>query len=103
MDPVYERCCGLDIHKDTIVACLRTPDSAGRPQQEIRTFGTVTEEILALGDWLAKAGGTHVAMEATGVYWIPVYDLLEAEGFRPRRSKTWQPAVLRRIVQRSDC
>jgi transposase len=77
MEVLYERCCGLDIHKDTVVACLLTPGTAGRPQQEIRTFGTMTAELLALGDWLAEAGCTHIAMESTGVYWKPIYNLLE--------------------------
>jgi transposase len=77
MDPIYECCCGLDIHKDTIVACLRTPAAVGQPAQTIRRFGTMTADILALGDWLAAAGCTHVAMESTGVYWKPLFNLLE--------------------------
>ncbi len=77
MDVVYERCCGLDIHKKTVVACLITPGADGKPQKEIRTFGTMTDELLQLADWLAAAGCTHVAMESTGVYWKPVYNLLE--------------------------
>src|SRR5579859_5161929 len=72
LEPLYARCCGLDIHRDTIVACLLTPGGAGRRAKEIRTFGTVTDEILALGDWLAEAGCTHVLMESTGVYWKPL-------------------------------
>ena len=77
MDVLYERCCGLDIHKDTILACLRTPGPAGKVVQEIRTFGTMTADLLALGDWLAAAGCTHVGMESTGVYWKPIFNLLE--------------------------
>jgi transposase len=76
-EPLYERCCGLDIHRDSIVACLLTPGVPGRRTHEIRTFGTVTDEILALGDWLAEAGCTHVLMESTGVYWKPIFNLLE--------------------------
>ena len=68
MDALYERCCGLDIHKRTVVACLVVPGPDGRPVKEIRTFGTMTDELLALSDWLAGAGCTHVAMESTGVY-----------------------------------
>ncbi len=72
MDVVYERCCGLDIHKRTVVACLVVPEADGsgdRPRKEVRTFGTMTDDLLALADWLAAAGVTHVAMESTGVYW----------------------------------
>jgi transposase len=78
MDALYERCCGLDIHKRTVVACLIVPGPDGTPAKEIRTFGTMTDELLALADWLAGAGCTHVAMESTGVYWQPIYNLLEA-------------------------
>jgi len=79
MDVVYERCCGLDIHKRTVVACLLTPGAAGQPVKELRTFGTVTDELLALAAWLQDAGCTHVAMESTGVYWKPVWNLLEEQ------------------------
>jgi transposase len=77
MDVIYERCCGLDIHKRTVVACLIVPAPGGPPRKEVRTFGTMTEDILALGDWLAAAGCRHVAMESTGVLWKPIYNLLE--------------------------
>jgi transposase len=77
MEVVYPRCCGLDIHKKTIAACLIVPGDDGAPRKEVRTFGTMTEELLALGDWLASAGCTHVAVESTGVYWKPIYNLLE--------------------------
>jgi transposase len=77
MDVVYERCCGLDVHKKTVVACRITPGEGRAPRKEIRTFGTMTEDLLALGDWLAAEGVTHVAMESTGVYWQPVWNLLE--------------------------
>jgi transposase len=73
MEVLYERCSGLDVHKRTVVACVRT--AAG---QQTRTFGTTTEALLALGDWLVAQGVTHVAMESTGVYWQPVYNLLES-------------------------
>ena len=75
MDVVYPRCCGLDLHKAKIVACRLVRD--GQPMKEIRTFGTMTADLLALADWLRAAGCTHVAMESTGVYWKPVYNLLE--------------------------
>jgi transposase len=77
MDVLYERCCGLDIHKRTVVACVITPAPAGKPMQEVRSFGTMTDDLLHLADWLATNGVTHVAMESTGVYWKPVWNLLE--------------------------
>jgi transposase len=76
MDIVYPRCCGLDIHKRTVVACVLTPGADGQPHKAVRTFGTMTADLLDLADWLAAAGGTHVAMESTGVYGKPLYNLL---------------------------
>ncbi len=66
---VYERCCGLDIHKQGVGACLLTPGAGVQPVKEVRSFGTMTADLLALADWLTAAGCTHVAMERTGVYW----------------------------------
>jgi transposase len=77
MDVLYERCCGLDIHKRTVVACLVVPGPGGQPAKEVRSFGTMTDELLQLADWLAANGVTHVAMESTGVYWKPVWNLFE--------------------------
>jgi transposase len=77
MELVYERCCGLDVHKNMVAACLITPDAMGRPMKQVRTFRTITSDLLALGDWLRAAGCTHIAMESTGVYWKPIYNLLE--------------------------
>jgi transposase len=78
MEVVYARCCGLDLHKRTVVACLLTPGPRGKPTKEVRTFGTMTDDLLALADWLTAAGCTHVAMESTGVLWKPIFNLLEA-------------------------
>jgi transposase len=77
MDLMYERCCGLDIHKKVVVACLIIPGPDQKPRKEIRSFGTMTADLLELSDWLFEAGCTHVAMESTGVYWKPIYNLLE--------------------------
>jgi transposase len=77
MEILYERCCGLDVHKRTVVVCLLMPGPTGAPSKQIRTFGTMTADLLALSDWLAAAGCTHVAMESTGVFWKPIYNLLE--------------------------
>lgn len=79
MDAIHERCCGIDVHKRTAVACVITPGRApgSAPRKEVRTFGTMTDDLLALGDWLAAEGVTHVAMESTGVYWKPLWNLFE--------------------------
>jgi transposase len=77
MEVLYPVCCGLDVHKASVTACLRAPRERGDRRQEVRTFGTTTGELLRLVDWLRTAGCTHVAMESTGVYWRPVYNLLE--------------------------
>jgi transposase len=77
MEVVHARCAGLDIHKKSVVACRVVPDAEGAPLKEIRSFGTLTRDLLALADWLAEGGVTHVAMESTGSYWKPLYNLLE--------------------------
>jgi transposase len=77
MDILHACCAGLDVHKKTVVACVRRQDSGGRAHQQVRTFGTMTRDLLALADWLAEHGVTHVAMESTGVYWKPIWNLLE--------------------------
>ena len=77
MDMIYEVCCGLDVHKRTVTACLRTAGSHGERRGAVRTFGTMTRELLELSAWLTSAGCTHVAMESTGVYWRPVWHILE--------------------------
>jgi transposase len=77
MDVIYSRCCGLDIHKKTVVACLISSAQGEPPQKEVRTFRTMTAELWLLADWLQAAGCPHVAMESTGVSWRPVYNLLE--------------------------
>lgn len=76
---IYKRCCGLDVHKKVIVACLLILESDGELRKEIKKFGTMTKDLLALLDWLQQAGCTHVAMESTGVYWKPIYNILEGQ------------------------
>jgi transposase len=73
----HPRCCGLDVHQKEVQACLLVSDAAGRARPEVCTFATTTDALLALLDWLLAQGCTHVAMESTGVYWKPVYNLLE--------------------------
>jgi transposase len=76
MEVLYPRCCGLDVHRETVVACVRLQDHR-RKRTEVRSFGTTTSQILELHRWLTEEGCTHVAMESTGVFWQPVFNLLE--------------------------
>src|SRR5216684_1796348 len=75
MRVVHERCCGLDVHKRTVVACVLTAEG-----QEPRNFWTMTRDLLALGEWLRSRDVNHVAMESTGVFWLPIYNVLEDTG-----------------------
>jgi transposase len=77
MDLIIARCAGLDVHKKTVMACVRLQGAAGTVTQEVRTFGTMTKELQRLRAWLETCGVTHVAMEATGVFWKPVWHVLE--------------------------
>jgi transposase len=77
MQVVHERCCGLDVHKRSVVACVLITRPDGAVERQVRTFKTMTTDLLALADWLQRLEVTHVAMESTGVYWRPVYNLLE--------------------------
>jgi transposase len=80
MDRLIERCAGLDVHKDTVAATVRTPGAArGERQQETQTFPTTTKGLLVLLDWLQSHNVTVVGMESTGVYWKPVFYALEAD------------------------
>jgi len=72
MDVTYDRCAGLDVHKKTVVACVMSPEG-----QETRTFNTMTQDLLEMADWLVQRQVTHVAMESSGVFWKPIYNLLE--------------------------
>src|ERR1700694_5009509 len=77
---LYEGVAGLDVHKDTVVACVRIM-AAGKTTRECRTFATTTEQLVALRAWREECRCTHVAMEATGVYWMPVFRVLDAGKF----------------------
>jgi len=79
MRVVYTHCAGLDVHKRTVVACCLTPDPQGGWRHETRTFPTMTVDLLALADWLRERDVTHIALESTGEYWRPVFNILEAE------------------------
>ena len=75
MEIVHTCCCGMDVHKKTVVACLLGPSG-----KTVKTFGTMTADLLAMNAWLREQGCQMVAMESTGSYWKPIYNLLEAEG-----------------------
>ena len=75
MQVVHHSCCGLDVHKKTVVACVLTAKG-----KQTRTFGTTTRELLELADWLAEGRISHVAMESTGVYWMPLLQLARGPG-----------------------
>src|ERR1700676_1929527 len=74
---LYRCCAGLDVHKKTVVACLMLTAASGKVSREVRTFATTTVGLQQLADWLASQGVTHVAMESTGIYWRPVFTILE--------------------------
>ena len=78
MEVIHKRCAGLDVHKETVVVCVRVRER-GEVRQEVRRCVTTTAGLLELGEWLHQAGCTHVAMEATGVYWKPVWHILEGD------------------------
>jgi transposase len=77
MDAIVERCCGVDVGEASLTACLLVGKSEEKPRKTLRTVGTVTQDLIGLRDWLISEGCTHVAMEATGVYWIPIFAVLE--------------------------
>src|SRR5881296_2043014 len=77
MERQLERCAGLDVHRDTVAACVRVPGRGGHREQHVQTFGTTAAELLRLREWLEAHGVTDVAMESTGVYWKPIYYVLE--------------------------
>src|SRR3954471_24239367 len=80
VDIVHSRCAGLDVHKETVVACVRLA-SGDKVSREVRTFGTTTSGLLALLAWLTEMAWTHVALEATGIYWRPVWNILSDGAF----------------------
>ena len=81
IEAVLERCAGLDVHQETVVACVLSGALNEAPHKEIRTFGTTTEELIVLGQWIVETGCSHIAMESTGVYWKPIWNVLEAFDF----------------------
>jgi transposase len=80
MDVLIERCCGIDVHKAAVVACVVIADGGKKPRKEIRRFSTFTKDLVTLREWLVASGVTHVGMESTGSYWKPIFVVLEEEG-----------------------
>lgn len=78
MEILYPRCAGLDVHKETVTACILTPGDSGEASRQIRQFKTTTSELRSLAQWLGQERVTHAAMESTGVYWKPVFNILES-------------------------
>jgi len=79
METMFDRCAGLDVHKKTVEVCVRVREGSGGLFTETRHFETMTRDLLALADWLSGHGVTHVVMESTGVFWKPIYNILEGE------------------------
>jgi transposase len=79
MEVLYPCCCGLDVHKKSITACVLWAEEKGKSRKEKRRFGTFTQDLLRLADWLRECRVTHVAMESTGAYWKPVCNILEGQ------------------------
>src|SRR3954471_5249738 len=77
MDILHRVCAGLDVHKKTVVVCVRSIDPDGAVRKQVRTFGTMTANLLELADWLDAEGVRHAAMESTGIYWKPIWHILE--------------------------
>ena len=77
MEILFPRCCGLDVHKASLTACILINDSEGK-QRHLRRFGTMTRDVMELANWLTEHGVRKLAMESTGVYWKPVWNLLES-------------------------
>jgi len=89
MQVEYERCCGIDVHKETVVACVIAPRAEGNPLKATRTFSTMMGELKALAQWLMEDEVTHVAMESTGVYWKQRKRRQAQEWGRMRKGSVW--------------
>ena len=79
MQVIHHRCCGIDVHKKTVVVCVLLTQEDGTLQREIRTYATMTADLLMLRDWLESLSIEQIAMESTGVFWHPIYNILEGE------------------------
>ncbi|MBA3947936.1 MAG: transposase [Herpetosiphonaceae bacterium] len=77
MEIVFPNCAGIDVHKTFLMVCRVHRDDHGRVHRETRSFGTMTPDLHSLRSWLLEVGCTHLVMESTGIYWLPIYNLLE--------------------------
>jgi transposase len=103
MEVVYSRCAGLDVHKKSVSACVLCCEADGGKRHDIRVFGATTRDLLSLADWLTEHGVTHVAMEATGVYWRPVWAILEGHHHLRLANPQHIQAVPGRKTDTRDC
>jgi transposase len=103
MQVVYVCCAGLDVHKETVSVCISLCETNGQKRQQVRVYGTFTQDLLALADWLKENGVTHVAMEATGVYWRPVWAVLEGQFQQMLVNPQHIKAVPGRKTDTKDC
>jgi transposase len=103
MQVVYVRCAGLDVHKKTVSACVSICEAGGTKWQQTRVFGTFTQDLLMLADWLKECGVTHIAMEATSVYWRPVWAVLEGQFEQMLVNPQHIKAVPGRKTDTKDC
>jgi transposase len=103
MQVVYVCCAGLDVHKETVSVCISRCEADGKKRQQMRVYGTFTRDLLALVDWLKENGVTHVAMEATGVYWRPVWAVLEGHFQQMLVNPQHIKAVPGRKTDAKDC
>ena len=100
MEVIISRGCGLDVHQATVVACLLTGEPGALPRKQVKTFSAMTGSLIEMRDWLKTADCTAVAMEATGVYWKPVYNLLEGLSL-PKTSSRLEILAVRWIISHS--
>src|SRR5713101_7311446 len=101
MEALYSHCAGLDVHKKTVVVCRLGLDSKGHKVKATETFGTTTAELLRVSDWLTAGECTHVAMESTGEFWKPIWNLLEGNFelllIKAQHTRTWRGASVKRV------
>ena len=103
MQVIHARCAGLDVHKKSVSVCVLCWESGTRKSQAVRVFGTMTRDLLELADWLKAQGVTQVAMEATGVYWRPVWSILEGQFSLMLVNPQHMQAVPGRKTDAKDC
>jgi transposase len=103
MEVVHSHCCGLDVHKDQVVACVLIPGGGAKPQEEIRRFGTMMADLEALSEWLAAKGCLIVALESTGSFWKPIWNHLEGKVRLILVNPQHMKAIPGRKTDQKDC